>query len=163
MLPLVIATRRLHSRISTMWYVAPENIWPIPTLVQSLLQCEFCCCWQHAECFGIKRGEPPEKYVCFMCVDTPGARESCRYLYRHNWRKRGESLRPYAPSSSSRSQRAVGILVMLNWALCALWTVFYCCSKMVRYGSFTNKTDERTINQSMLCIQFRSIWPMLMD
>lgn len=58
--------------------------------ISTVIQCEFCCCWQHAECCKYTDGELPDRYICFICLNTPGARESCRYLYNQDWLRKGK-------------------------------------------------------------------------
>lgn len=51
-----------------------------------MIQCELCLCWQHGGCNGIeKESEVPDKYVCFICRNPEGARESMKYIHDQEW------------------------------------------------------------------------------
>lgn len=51
-----------------------------------MIQCELCLCWQHGGCNGIeKESEVPEKYVCYICRNPEGARESMKYIHDQDW------------------------------------------------------------------------------
>ncbi|XP_059174390.1 PHD finger protein 20-like isoform X2 [Physella acuta] len=56
-----------------------------------MIQCDVCMCWQHFACVDNKNtGEPPANYVCFICENTPGIRDSCKYIHDMGWEKRGD-------------------------------------------------------------------------
>lgn len=55
-----------------------------------MIQCEVCMCWQHASCFGITDRTLPKVYVCYVCENPPGVRESSRYTHEQDWFKNGE-------------------------------------------------------------------------
>lgn len=55
-----------------------------------MIQCDVCLCWQHAVCFEITTETLPTKYVCFVCENPPGVRDSCRYSYDQDWLKLGQ-------------------------------------------------------------------------
>ncbi|XP_052233904.1 PHD finger protein 20-like isoform X2 [Dreissena polymorpha] len=55
-----------------------------------MIQCEVCMCWQHAACFGITERTLPKTYVCFVCENPPGVRESSKYIHEQDWFKTGE-------------------------------------------------------------------------
>lgn len=55
-----------------------------------MIQCDVCLCWQHAVCFEITTETLPSKYVCFVCENPPGVRDSCRYSYDQDWLKLGQ-------------------------------------------------------------------------
>lgn len=55
-----------------------------------MIQCEVCLCWQHAICFDLTEQTLPRKYICFVCIDPPAVRDSCRYIYDQDWLKTGE-------------------------------------------------------------------------
>ncbi|XP_053402749.1 PHD finger protein 20-like [Mercenaria mercenaria] len=55
-----------------------------------MIQCEVCMCWQHAACFGITERTLPKTYICFVCENPPGVRESSRYIHEQDWLKTGE-------------------------------------------------------------------------
>ncbi|XP_052817303.1 PHD finger protein 20-like protein 1 isoform X2 [Mya arenaria] len=55
-----------------------------------MIQCEVCMCWQHAACFGITERTLPKTYVCFVCENPPGVRESAKYIHEQDWFKTGE-------------------------------------------------------------------------
>ncbi|CAL1530605.1 unnamed protein product [Lymnaea stagnalis] len=73
-----------------------------------MIQCDICMCWQHFTCMDIHNtGVPPNNYVCLICKNAPGVRDSCRYFYDLGWEKRGElptfSFVPEAPAEHLRS------------------------------------------------------------
>ncbi|KAH9489976.1 hypothetical protein Btru_035421 [Bulinus truncatus] len=56
-----------------------------------MIQCDICMCWQHFACMDTNNsGEPPANYVCYVCENTPGVRDSCKYLYDLSWEKKGD-------------------------------------------------------------------------
>ncbi|KAK3786063.1 hypothetical protein RRG08_058125 [Elysia crispata] len=56
-----------------------------------MIQCEVCLCWQHFKCADVKKtGVPPLNYVCLICENSPGTRDSCKYLHDMGWERRGE-------------------------------------------------------------------------
>ncbi|XP_013082818.2 PHD finger protein 20-like isoform X2 [Biomphalaria glabrata] len=56
-----------------------------------MIQCDICMCWQHFACMDTNNtGEPPANYVCFICENPPGVRDSCKYLHDLSWEKKGE-------------------------------------------------------------------------
>ncbi|RUS73729.1 hypothetical protein EGW08_018509 [Elysia chlorotica] len=56
-----------------------------------MIQCEVCLCWQHFKCADVKKtGVPPLNYVCLICENSPGSRDSCKYLHDMGWERRGE-------------------------------------------------------------------------
>ncbi|KAL4234832.1 hypothetical protein ACF0H5_006473 [Mactra antiquata] len=71
-----------------------------------MIQCEVCMCWQHAACFGITERTLPKTYVCFVCENPPGVRDSGRYIHEQDWFKTGEiasfSYLPLTPMSEDR-------------------------------------------------------------
>lgn len=51
-----------------------------------MIQCELCLCWQHGFCNNIdKESQVPEKYICFICRNPQGGRESLRYRNDQDW------------------------------------------------------------------------------
>lgn len=55
-----------------------------------IVQCECCLTWQHVACLGVESDKDlPEVYVCYMCKNPKGVRESCRYIYDFSWLKNG--------------------------------------------------------------------------
>ncbi|OWF49738.1 PHD finger protein 20-like protein 1 isoform X2 [Mizuhopecten yessoensis] len=54
-----------------------------------MIQCDVCLCWQHAVCFDLTVETLPKKYICFVCSDPTGVRESCRYIHDQDWIKHG--------------------------------------------------------------------------
>ncbi|XP_069106906.1 PHD finger protein 20-like protein 1 isoform X2 [Argopecten irradians] len=54
-----------------------------------MIQCDVCLCWQHAVCFDLTVETLPKKYICFVCSDPTGVRESCRYIHEQDWIKHG--------------------------------------------------------------------------
>ncbi|XP_060555974.1 uncharacterized protein LOC132716672 [Ruditapes philippinarum] len=71
-----------------------------------MIQCEVCMCWQHAACFGITERTLPKTYICFVCENPPGVRESSKYIHEQDWFKTGEipsfSFLPLPPMSEER-------------------------------------------------------------
>ncbi|XP_055626102.1 uncharacterized protein LOC129768456 [Toxorhynchites rutilus septentrionalis] len=56
-----------------------------------MVQCELCLCWQHGICNGFERdAQVPEKYVCYICRNPPGGRESRRYIHDQDWLYEGK-------------------------------------------------------------------------
>lgn len=55
-----------------------------------MIQCEVCMCWQHASCFGITDRTLPKTYICFVCENPPGVRESSRHIHEQDWYRKGE-------------------------------------------------------------------------
>ncbi|KAK2168506.1 hypothetical protein LSH36_16g04013 [Paralvinella palmiformis] len=54
-----------------------------------MIQCEMCLCWQHAVCMGLMEETLPAKYICYICSNPPGIRDSARYSYDQDWLKQG--------------------------------------------------------------------------
>ncbi|KAJ3603328.1 hypothetical protein NHX12_031070 [Muraenolepis orangiensis] len=54
-----------------------------------MIQCEECLCWQHGTCMGLLEENVPDKYVCYICRDPPGQRQSLRYWYDRDWLSTG--------------------------------------------------------------------------
>ena len=55
-----------------------------------MIQCELCCCWQHAYCNGFEKEEQiPDKYICLICINSFRMRESMRYFHDQDWMKDG--------------------------------------------------------------------------
>ena len=55
-------------------------------------QCEVCLCWQHASCMELTEATLPKKYVCYICTNPPGVRESARYTSLNDWHRDGSLL-----------------------------------------------------------------------
>uniref|UniRef100_A0A0B7AM32 C2H2-type domain-containing protein n=1 Tax=Arion vulgaris TaxID=1028688 RepID=A0A0B7AM32_9EUPU len=74
-----------------------------------MIQCDVCMCWQHFVCADTNNsGVPPTNYVCRVCENTPGVRDSCRYMYDIGWERRGELASfPFVTQSSSEHLRSV--------------------------------------------------------
>lgn len=70
-----------------------------------MIQCEVCMCWQHFKCADVKKtGVPPLNYVCLICENAPGTRDSCKYLHDMGWERRGEL--PTFPFSQQKPARS---------------------------------------------------------
>ncbi|XP_064652350.1 PHD finger protein 20-like protein 1 isoform X2 [Lineus longissimus] len=54
-----------------------------------MIQCEVCLTWQHVSCINISEESLPQKYVCWVCLNPPGVRESARFIYDQEWLKQG--------------------------------------------------------------------------
>ncbi|XP_011428049.3 PHD finger protein 20-like protein 1 isoform X3 [Magallana gigas] len=54
-----------------------------------MIQCDVCLCWQHAACFEITEDTLPKKYICFVCENPPGIRDSRRFMHDQDWLKLG--------------------------------------------------------------------------
>ncbi|CAH1775914.1 unnamed protein product [Owenia fusiformis] len=54
-----------------------------------MVQCEVCFCWQHALCFDLSETSMPKKYICYVCLDPPGIRDSARSIHDQDWFKYG--------------------------------------------------------------------------
>ncbi|KAJ8407985.1 hypothetical protein AAFF_G00262130 [Aldrovandia affinis] len=54
-----------------------------------MIQCEECLCWQHGTCMGLLEDNVPERYICYICRDPPGQRQSLRYWYDRDWLSSG--------------------------------------------------------------------------
>ncbi|XP_058846909.1 PHD finger protein 20-like isoform X1 [Acipenser ruthenus] len=54
-----------------------------------MIQCEECLCWQHGVCMGLLEDNVPEKYICYICRDPPGQRQSLKYWYDKDWLSNG--------------------------------------------------------------------------
>ncbi|GFO13919.1 PHD finger protein 20-like protein 1 [Plakobranchus ocellatus] len=66
-----------------------------------MIQCEVCMCWQHFKCADVKKtGVPPANYVCLICENSPGTRDSCKFIHDFGWERRGE-----LPSFSFKQQQ----------------------------------------------------------
>ncbi|XP_064610601.1 PHD finger protein 20-like isoform X3 [Liolophura sinensis] len=76
-----------------------------------MIQCEVCFCWQHAACFNITPQTLPQRYVCYVCLDPPGVRESSRYVYNHeDWVRHGYLPEfKFCPVVPDRDCKAVAI------------------------------------------------------
>uniref|UniRef100_A0A8D8NTP0 PHD finger protein 20-like protein 1 n=2 Tax=Culex pipiens TaxID=7175 RepID=A0A8D8NTP0_CULPI len=56
-----------------------------------MVQCELCLCWQHGICNGFERDtQVPDKYVCYICRNPVGGRESRRYIHDQDWLYEGK-------------------------------------------------------------------------
>lgn len=56
-----------------------------------MVQCELCLCWQHGVCNGFERDtQVPDKYVCYICRNPQGGRESRRYIHDQDWLYEGK-------------------------------------------------------------------------
>ncbi|XP_055536145.1 uncharacterized protein LOC129724892 [Wyeomyia smithii] len=56
-----------------------------------MVQCELCLCWQHGICNGFERDtQVPDKYVCYICRNPQGGRESRRYIHDQDWLYEGK-------------------------------------------------------------------------
>ncbi|XP_053683737.1 PHD finger protein 20-like protein 1 [Sabethes cyaneus] len=56
-----------------------------------MVQCELCLCWQHGACNGFYRDtQVPDKYVCPICRDPLGGRESRRFIHDQDWLYEGK-------------------------------------------------------------------------
>ncbi|XP_058831300.1 uncharacterized protein LOC131689929 [Topomyia yanbarensis] len=56
-----------------------------------MVQCELCLCWQHGICNGFERdNQVPDKYVCYICRNPQGVRESRRYMHDQDWLYEGK-------------------------------------------------------------------------
>ncbi|XP_055612035.1 PHD finger protein 20-like protein 1 [Uranotaenia lowii] len=67
-----------------------------------MVQCELCLCWQHGICNGFERDtQVPDKYVCYICRNPQGVRESRRYIHDQDWLYEGKLpvANYHAPSS----------------------------------------------------------------
>ncbi|XP_061177794.1 PHD finger protein 20-like protein 1 [Saccostrea echinata] len=54
-----------------------------------MIQCDVCLCWQHATCFDITESTLPKKYICYVCENPPGIRDSRLYVHDQDWLKLG--------------------------------------------------------------------------
>ncbi|XP_062603197.1 PHD finger protein 20-like protein 1 isoform X2 [Saccostrea cucullata] len=54
-----------------------------------MIQCDVCLCWQHAACFEITESTLPKKYICYVCENPPGIRDSRLYVHDQDWLKLG--------------------------------------------------------------------------
>ncbi|XP_062564376.1 uncharacterized protein LOC134227114 [Armigeres subalbatus] len=56
-----------------------------------MVQCELCLCWQHGICNGFERDtQVPDKYVCYICRNPQGGRESRKYIHDQDWLYEGK-------------------------------------------------------------------------
>ncbi|CAN7996074.1 unnamed protein product [Ixodes hexagonus] len=56
-----------------------------------MIQCEACLTWQHGSCFGIEEEKNvPDKYICYICLNPRGMRDSFRYKHDQDWFVRGK-------------------------------------------------------------------------
>ncbi|XP_058459469.1 uncharacterized protein LOC131435506 [Malaya genurostris] len=56
-----------------------------------MVQCELCLCWQHGICNGFERdNQVPDKYICYICRNPHGVRESRRYMHDQDWLYEGK-------------------------------------------------------------------------
>ena len=58
-----------------------------------MIQCEMCLCWQHANCMELTEDTLPKKYVCYICINPPGVRDSARYMSLNDWHRDGSLLK----------------------------------------------------------------------
>lgn len=83
-----------------------------------MIQCEVCMCWQHAACFGISENTLPKTYVCFVCENPPGVRESARYIHEQDWFKTGEipsfSFLPVTPMTEEQCNTVKSTHTLVN-------------------------------------------------
>ncbi|XP_076456819.1 PHD finger protein 20-like isoform X2 [Babylonia areolata] len=58
----------------------------------TMIQCDCCQCWQHTQCCGVGDEEldSDKTYICSVCKNPPGVRESDRYLYDMDWFRKGQ-------------------------------------------------------------------------
>ena len=58
-----------------------------------MIQCDICLCWQHGACLGIEDDNlVPDKHVCQICRDPPGARANSKFSLDQDWLKEGKML-----------------------------------------------------------------------
>lgn len=74
-----------------------------------MIQCDICMCWQHFSCMDTNNtGVPPNNYVCLICENTPGVRDSCRYFYDLGWEKRGDlPTFPFVPEAPTEHLKSI--------------------------------------------------------
>ncbi|XP_013405802.1 PHD finger protein 20 isoform X2 [Lingula anatina] len=58
-----------------------------------MIQCECCMCWQHADCLNVTADTLPSKYVCSICQNPVGVRESARFIWDQDMFKTGQLAR----------------------------------------------------------------------
>ncbi|KXJ70890.1 hypothetical protein RP20_CCG022187 [Aedes albopictus] len=70
-----------------------------------MVQCELCLCWQHGICNGFERdNQVPDKYVCYICRNPQGGRESRKYIHDQDWLYEGKL--PVASYHAQNSKHA---------------------------------------------------------
>lgn len=73
-----------------------------------MVQCDVCLCWQHAACMELSEDALPCRYVCFVCSNAPGLRDSARYLHDQDWLQVGAMAHfdflPPDPNASNKAQ-----------------------------------------------------------
>ncbi|XP_060069843.1 PHD finger protein 20-like protein 1 isoform X2 [Ylistrum balloti] len=75
-----------------------------------MIQCDVCLCWQHAVCFDLTVETLPKKYICFVCSDPTGVRESCRYIHEQDWIKHGNLTKFGFLNYQDRDSRKAGTI-----------------------------------------------------